>query len=200
MLFLTLHSFLRFCLIFLRVLLRIFLQKQLVREKCRKIGISLSLGCLSIHWTKHLHRVWPWVVSGEKSESRTISQSPPWPWGPSAVPLLALPPSQHSCLEIMESQGVTAPEVVFLYWHQSVLEINTISGLHIDLVKGNWRIHVTNELEVADSDFAIICVDPAVLWEIPGSLGCSAIPVTLDTLYQQGKEKYFSTISNWEML
>lgn len=35
---------------------------------------------------------------------------------------------------------------------------------------------------MADSDFAMVCVDPAVLWEIPGDLVCSAIPETLYTL------------------
>lgn len=49
---------------------------------------------------------------------------------------------------------------------------------------------------MADSQFAVICVDPAVLWEIPGGLVYSAIPVTLYMLYHHGKEKYFSTISN----
>lgn len=57
---------------------------------------------------------------------------------------------------------------------------------------------MTDGLGVADSPFAIVCVDPAALWEIPGGLVCSAlaVPVTLDTLYHSGKEKYFSTISN----
>lgn len=35
---------------------------------------------------------------------------------------------------------------------------------------------------MADSQFAIISVDPAILWEIPGGLVCSAIPVTFYTL------------------
>lgn len=45
-----------------------------------------------------------------------------------------------------------------------------------------------------------VCIQQ--FWGDPWGFGVlsTTIPVTLSTLYHHGKEKYFSTISNWEML
>lgn len=72
-----------------------------------------------------------------KSENRTILQFPQDLLRHlcSAFPCTASIPA--FLVRNHGSQGVTAQEVCFFYCHKSVLEINTISGLHIDLVKGS---------------------------------------------------------------
>lgn len=112
MLFLTLHSFWGSVLFFLEYFSELSSEAACegnVQEDWNQSEFGLPVHPLSKALAQGL------ALSGfwSKSENRTISQFLSNPWGTSAVPSLALPPSQHSWLEIMESQGVTAPEVVF---------------------------------------------------------------------------------------
>lgn len=163
MLFLTLHSFWGSVLFFLEYFSEFSSEAACegnVQEDWNQSEFGLPVHALNKALAQGL------ALSGFWSE---------WEWNnfpiPSVAPeaplqclSLALPPSQHSWLEIMEPQGVTAQEVVFFTFYKSR---NTISGLHVDLVKGSWRIDGTKELEVAMSVCHPLC-DPAVVWEIPG--------------------------------
>lgn len=173
MLFLTLHSFWGSVLFFLEYFSELSSEAACegnVQEDWNQSEFGLPVHPLNKALAQGLASSGFW----SKSENRTISQFPQYPLGHlcSAFPCTASIPAF-----LVRNHGITrsySSRSCFLYWHKSALEINTISGLHIDLVRGSWRIFGSNELEVAYSEFAILCVDSAVLWEIPGALVCSA--------------------------
>lgn len=151
MLFLTLHSFWGSVLFFLEYFSELSSEaagEGKVQEDWNQSEFGLPVHPLNKALAQGL------ALSGfTKSESRTISHFPQWP--PRHL-CSAFPCTASSPAFLPRNHGITrsySSRSCFLYWHQSVLEINTISGLHIDLVKGSWRIHVPNELEVADSQF-----------------------------------------------
>lgn len=171
MLFLTLHSFWGSVLFFLEYFSELSSEAACegnVQEDWNQSEFGLPVHPLNKALAQGLALSGFWSKRTEQFPNSSVTPG---------APLQCLPCTASIPAFLVRNHGVTrsySSRSCFLHWHKSVLEINTISGLHIDLVKGSWRIHGTKELEMADSEFAMVCVDPAILWEIPGGLVCSA--------------------------